>query len=71
MTQHFEKLRENSQKRMSRLEDALKKATRYEDQSDQFDKWLRDAEGQKVALGSYPIISQPLRAQLEKMQVSQ
>lgn len=69
MAEHFSKLRENSQKRMSRLEAALKMATRYEDQSDRFDKWLRDAEAQKVSMEAFAIASQPLKAQLKRLQV--
>ena len=69
MAEHFMKLRENSQKRMSRLEAALKMATRYEDQSGGFDKWLRGAEAQKASMAAFAIASQPLKAQLEKLQV--
>lgn len=69
MTEHFGRLRENSQKRMSRLEEALKMATRYEGLSDQFDKWLRSADGKKSGMGSFTIASQPLKTQLEKIKV--
>lgn len=69
MVEHFSKLRENSQKRMSRLEAALKMATRYEDQSDEFDKWLQGVEAQKASMQPFAIASQPLKAQLEKLQV--
>lgn len=69
MAEHFGKLRENSQKRMSRLEKALEMATRYENLSNQFDKWLRGAEGQKASLDPFTIASQPLKAQLQRLQV--
>ena len=67
--EHFERLRENSKKRMTRLEEALKMAGKYEDQSDQFDKWLGSAESQKENLGHFTIASQPLKTQLGILQV--
>lgn len=70
MTEHFSSLRENSQKRISRLEGALRMATDYEDQSDRFDKWLHGAEGRRGTLSPFAIASQPLKTQLEKLQVS-
>ena len=70
LEQHFARLRESSQKRMSRLEEALKLASSYEDRSDQFDKWLCEAEGRKVGMGPLTISSQPLKTQLDIMQVS-
>jgi hypothetical protein len=71
MAEHFNKLKENSRKRMSRLEAALKMATGYENQSDEFDKWLRGAEARKASMQPFAIASQPLKAQMEKLQVSQ
>ncbi len=69
MAKHFSRLRENSQKRMSRVEEALKMATKYEEQSGGFDKWLRGAEGRKSGMGPFTIASQPLKTQLEKLKV--
>ena len=66
---HFDQLKETSSKRMSRLEEALKMATDYEDQCNQFDKWLRDIEGRKGEIETFPMASQPLKAQLERLQV--
>ena len=70
MADHFARLRENSQKRMSRLEGALKMATQYENQSDQFDKWMRGAEKRKSGVSAFTIASQPLKTQLERIKVS-
>ena len=70
LSEHFERLRENSRKRMSRLEGALKMATSYEERSDQFDKWLSSAEERKAALGPFSIASQPLKTQLDILKVS-
>ena len=69
MAEHFGRLRENSQKRMSRLEGALKMATQYENQSDQFDKWMHGAEKKKSGMSAFTIASQPLKAQLERIKV--
>lgn len=70
LREHFDRLKENSTKRMSRLEDSLRMATKYEDQSGKFDKWLSSAEDRKAALGPYTIASQPLKTQLDMLQVT-
>ncbi len=69
LADHFGKLQETSQIRMSRLEEALKMAQGYEGYSEGFDKWLLDAEEKKAALDPLPIASQPLKAKIETLQV--
>ena len=68
LTNQFDKLQQSAQSRMTLLEDALAKATTYEDQSNQFDKWVQGAE-EKVALWeNFAIASQPLKRQLSEVQ---
>ena len=61
----FAKLQETALGRMSRLEDALKRATLYEDNCTTFDKWLQDAEAKLTKMEPFSVASQPLKRQLE------
>ena len=69
LTSQFSQLQSAAQTRMSDLEDALKRATEYEDQSNTFDKWLQDAEGRLSSWEPHSIASQPLKRQLEAIKV--
>ena len=66
---HFGKLRENSQKIISRLEEALKMALGYEGGCDQFEKWLQEVEQRKASMSPFTIASQPLKTQMQHLQV--
>jgi len=58
-----------AQTRMTSLEGALQKATVYEDRSNQFDKWLHGVEAKLSAWEPFTIASQPLKRQLEAIEV--
>lgn len=62
----FSKLQTAAQGRMSRLEDALKRATVYEDSCSGFDKWLQEAEVQLSKMEPLSVTSQALKRQLEQ-----
>lgn len=64
----FAKLQAAAQRRMSHLEDALKRATLYEDSCGSFDKWLQDAEAKLSKMETFSVASQPLKRQLEQAQ---
>ena len=64
----FAKLQAAAQGRMSRLEDALKRATLYEDSCSSFDKWLQDTEATLSKMEPFSVASQPLKRQLEQAQ---
>ena len=70
LTSQFAALDTAAQTRMTRLEDALQKATVYEDQSNQFDKWLHGVEGKLSSWKPFSIASQPLKRQLEAIKVT-
>lgn len=63
----FVKLQAAAQARMSRLEDALKRATSYEDDCSGFDKWLKESEEKLSKMEPLSVASQPLKRQLEQM----
>lgn len=69
LTSQFAALDTAAQTRMTRLEDALQKATVYEDQSNQFDKWLHGVEAKLSSWEPFSIASQPLKRQLEAIKV--
>lgn len=69
LTSQFTQLEEAAQTRMASLEDALQKATVYEDQSNQFDRWLREMEGKLSSWEPFSIASQPLKRQEEASKV--
>lgn len=54
---------------MNRLEDALKKATSYEDRCSKFDQWLQETEAKLTKMEPFSIASQPLKRQLEEAKV--
>ena len=62
----FANLQTAAQTRMSRLENALKRATVYEDGCSSFDKWLQEAEEQLSKMEPLSVASQPLKRQLEQ-----
>ena len=64
----FAKLQTAAQGRMSRLEDALKRATVYEGSCGDFDKWLLDVEAKLSKMEPFSVASQPLKRQLEQAQ---
>ena len=64
----FAKLQAAAQGRMSRLEDALKRATLYEDNCGSFDEWLQDTETKLSKTEPFSVASQPLKRQLEEAQ---
>ena len=69
LTSQFAALDASAQTRMNSLEGALQKATVYEDQSNQFDKWLHGVEVKLSSWEPFSIASQPLKRQLEAIQV--
>ena len=69
LTSQFAALDASAQTRMNSLEGALQKATVYEDQSNQFDKWLHGVEAKLSSWEPFSIASQPLKRQLEAIQV--
>ena len=69
LVQHFSQLKSTTQTRMADLEDALQKATAYENQSNEFDKWLKSVEGKLSSWEPFSIASQPLKTQLEAIEV--
>ena len=69
LTSQFTQLQQSAQTRMSGLKDALQKATVYEEQSNEFDKWLIDMEERLAAWEAFPIASQPMKRQLEAVKV--
>ena len=69
LTSQFAALDTAAQTRMTRLEDTLQKATVYEDQSNQFDKWLHSVEAKLSSWEPFSIASQPLKRQLEAIKV--
>lgn len=62
----FSQLQQTAQARMSRMEDALNRATTYEDGCCGFEKWLVAAEEQLSKMEPLSVASQPLKRQLEQ-----
>ena len=70
LTKQFLEMENAAQTRLSSLEDALQKATVYENNSDQFEKWVKDMEGKLSSWEPFSIASQPLKRQVEAVQVA-
>lgn len=69
LTSEFQQLQDTSQRRMARLKQALQDATDYERLCDKFEAWLSGAEGQMKSMAPFSMLSQPLKTQLEKVEV--
>ena len=63
---NFSNLQAVAKARMARLDDALKRATSYEESCGGFDKWLQEAEEQLSKLEPLSVASQPIARQLEQ-----
>ncbi len=70
LTSQFKQLQETSQRRMSRLEQALQDTSTYESECDKFDAWLTEAEGQLKNMPPFAMLSQPLKTQKEEIEVN-
>ena len=62
----FSKLQEAAQSRMTRLKDALGRATSYETSCGTFETWLHEAEEKLSKMDPLSVASQPLKRQLEE-----
>ena len=69
MTSQFQQLQETSQRRIGRLKQALEDASKYEKQCEKFNAWLSVAEGQLKTMPPFSMLTQPLKTQLEKVEV--
>jgi len=70
LTSQFAQLQEVSQRRMARLKQALADSTKYERQCEKFEEWLKEAEKQMKDMPPFSMLSQPLKTQLELVEVS-
>ena len=69
LEEQFESLQQAAQTRMTGLEDAMGKATTYENQSDEFDRWMRKMEKKMGGRDPFPIASQPLEREMQLIKV--
>ena len=69
LTSRFEQLQDASQSRLTHLEVALKTATSFEDQCNKFEIWLCLAEEKMEVMPPFAMVSQPLKTQLEQVEV--